>query len=307
MVLVNNLQKHDIVLPELLPPTLCRFAGNENLAIRALVLRRLPYLQHKNTELGWELFNLAMQNSTGLWQYAERCLYHAYQNHFNKFLPLLERIRREGNNEDMETWGRISALSALNGHVDFGNLLGDLKTLATTEAWQGAASVWTHPNNIKQHREQCLTGIEAGLKAGTPHAISIAQKKENIFRENTPLISIPLNLIQLYFNVCENDNEDRYHHIYGFNQWLNGISQRDPDFALAATEIHLNYIKRTKRDHYDHNNQLVQLLTRLFAEAEEREESDHGTMLNRVVSVQDLLLSLGVDSINDWLKVAERQ
>ena len=48
-------------------------------------------------------------------------------------------------------------------------------------------------------------------------------------------------------------------------------------------------------------------MTRLFAEAEEREESDHGTMLKRVVAVQDLLLSLGVNSINDWLKAAERQ
>lgn len=48
-------------------------------------------------------------------------------------------------------------------------------------------------------------------------------------------------------------------------------------------------------------------MTRLFAEAEEREESDHGAMLQRVVSVQDLLLSLGVNSISDWLKAAERQ
>ena len=48
-------------------------------------------------------------------------------------------------------------------------------------------------------------------------------------------------------------------------------------------------------------------MTRLFAEAEEREESDHGAMLKRVVAVQDLLLSLGVNSLNDWLEAAERQ
>jgi len=198
-------------------------------------------------------------------------------------------------------------LSALHGHVDFANLLDDLNTFNIIEAWQGAASVWTDLSNIKQHREQCLQGIEAGLKAGSPHAVSVAQNIEDIFRESTPPISIPLSLLQLYFNVYENDNEDRYHHIFGFDEWLNAISQRDPDFALIATEIHLDYIKRTnKRDHYDYKNQLVQLLTRLFAEAEEREESDRGAMLNRVVSLQDLMLSLGVSSINDWLKVAER-
>ena len=38
----------------------------------------------------------------------------------------------------------------------------------------------------------------------------------------------------------------------------------------------------------------------------EREESDCGAMLKRVVSLQDDLMSLGVNSINDWLKAAER-
>jgi NACHT domain len=307
MILVNNLLEHDIVIPELLPPTLCRFASNENPAIRVLILRHLAYLQYKNPEFGWKIFSLAIQDSNGLWKYAERCLYHAYREHFDKVLPLLELIRCEGNEKDMETWGRISALSALHGHVDFANLLDDLNTFNIIEAWQGAASVWTHPSNIKQHREQCLQGIEAGLKAGSPHAASVAKNMENIFRENAPPISIPLNFIQLYFNVCKNDNEDKYHHIYGFEEWLNAISQRDPDFVLRATEIYLDYIKYSMQYYYDYENQLVQLLTRLFAEAEEREESDHGAMLNRVVLLQDLMLSLGISSINDWLKLAERQ
>jgi hypothetical protein len=47
-------------------------------------------------------------------------------------------------------------------------------------------------------------------------------------------------------------------------------------------------------------------MTSLFAESEEREESDNGSMLARVVRVQDLLLSLGGNSINDWLNAAER-
>ena len=307
MILVDNLQERNIVLPELLPPTLCRFASNEHPAIRALVLRHLPYLQSKSPELGWELFDLAMQDSTGLWQYAERCLYYAYQDHFDRVLLLLERICSEGNEKDMETWGRISALSALKGHVDFFNFLDDLETLNITEAWQGATSVWTHTSNIRQYREQCLEGMEAGLKAGRPHALSAAKYVENIFRESTPPISIPLSLTQLYLNVCKNDNEDKYHHIFRFDEWLNSISQQDPDFTLAVTEIYLDYIKHTKRYHHDYKNQLVQLLTRLFAEAEEREESDQGAMLNRVVLLQDLMLSLGIRSINNWLKVAERQ
>jgi hypothetical protein len=47
-------------------------------------------------------------------------------------------------------------------------------------------------------------------------------------------------------------------------------------------------------------------MTRLFSEAEEREESDCGAMLQRVVVAQDALLSLGVNGVADWLKAAER-
>jgi hypothetical protein len=267
----------------------------------------LPYLQSLNPELGWELFHRAMKDAVGLWQCAEYCLYYGYHDHFEKVAPLLERIRREGSTKEMETWGRISALSALAGHIDIANLLGELSTLDITEAWQGAASVWTHPGNVKQHRAQCLAGIEAGLKADSPHAAAVSRHVDNIFRENMPPIAIPIELIRLCFSVFENNSEDKHHHLFGFNEWLNAISQRDPELALAATEIYLDYVSRTKPYFFDHENQLVQLVTRLFAEAEEREEFDHGAMLKRVVAVQDLLLSLGVSSINDWLKAAERQ
>ncbi|MDH5667301.1 MAG: ATP-binding protein [Nitrospira sp.] len=307
MILANNLEERGIALPELLPHTLRRFASNKHPAIRALILRRLPYLQSRNPDLGWELFHLAMQDPVGLWQHAERCLYYAYHDHFQKVSPLLERLRHEGSKKDMETWGRISALAAMTGHIDFAKLLSELITSEISEAWQGAAHVWTHPVNIKLHREQCLAGIEAGLKANSPHAMIVARQVENIFRNNAQPISIPIELIHLCFRAFEDDSEHKHHRLFGFDEWLNATSQCDPELALAATEIYLAYVRHAEPYFYDHENRLVQLMTRLFAEAEEREESDHGVMLQRVVSVQDLLLSLGVSSISDWLKAAERQ
>jgi hypothetical protein len=308
MILIDKLYDRGIELPELLPPILLRFANNENPAIRALILRRLPYLQSKNPELGWKLFRLAMQkNNVGLWRIAELCLYYAYYDHFEKVAPLLDRIFHEGEKDDMETWGRISALSAFRGHIDFSNLLDDLKTLDVTEAWKGAADVWTHPDNIKLHRDQCLAGIKAGLTTGNIHSKAVIQYVEKIFREKIPPIAIPAELIQLFFGVLENDSEDKYHSLFGFDEWLNATSQRDTEFALTATEIYLAYVSRAKPYFYDHDNQMVQLVTRLFAEAEECEESDNGEMLKRVVKVQDLLLALGVTSVNDWLIAAERQ
>jgi len=306
MILANRFQEHGVPFPDLLTPTLHRFAGNEHPAIRALILRHLPYLQGQNSELGWNLFHLVMQDATGLWKVAEACLYYAYHNHFEEVGPLLARIHNEGSGKDMETWGRISALAALSGRIDIFVLVQDLKSMDNPEAWRGAASVWTHPENIQQHREQCLTGIEAGLKANGPHAAVVAQQMERLFQKQHSMISIPIELIHLCFTIFESDSENKHDRPFGIDTWLNTTSHHNPDHALAATEIYLNYVSRTKPYLYDYENNLSQLMTRLFAEAEEREESDHGAMLQRVVSLQDMLLSLEVDGVSDWLRAAER-
>jgi hypothetical protein len=306
MILANRLQELRIPFPELLSSTLRRFAGHDCPAIRALILRRLPYLQIQNPNLGWDLFERAMQDATGLWKTAERCLYYTFHNHFDRVAPLLDRIKSEGSTKKMEIWGRISALAALSNRIDFTTWLENLKTLDATDAWRGAACVWTNTKNIIQHRNQCLAGIEAGLYANGPHAATLSQEMLKIFRNDTPVISIPIKLIHQFFSVLESDGKNNHQDIFGFGKWLYLISLRDPEEAIAAIEIYLSYIKKCKPYLYDYKNNLTQLMTRLFQEAEEREESDQGKMLQRVVSIQNTLLSLGLDSINAWLKSAER-
>lgn len=307
MIAANQLQKINAPWPELLVPTLRQFAADEHPAIRALLLRRLPYLQSLLPELGWGLFDLAMQeDATGLWTMAEPCLYHAYHKQFEIVAPWLARLYREGNGKDLETWGRISALAALSKQIDFSTFLAELTSRGDTDAWRGAASVWTHPGNVQQHREQCLAGLEIGLSTENQHAAAVARKFRNLFRKTTPLVAIPTVLIQRCFTLLETEDESSGRDVYGLDVWLNASSIRDPMYALEATEIYLNFVRSAKPYLYDHENNLTQLLTRLFAQAEEQEESDNGAMLRRVVVVQDALLALGVNGVNDWLKAAER-
>jgi hypothetical protein len=308
MILANNLQERGSEFPELLVPTLRRFADDEHPAVRSLILRRLPYLQSKVFDLGWDLFHLAMQDADRLWEIAEPCLYYAYHSHFEVVRPLLARLRSEGSGKDLETWGRISALATMTRHIDFAELLEDLKALDKTEAWQGAASVWTNFENIQQHREQCLSGLDAGLNAGATHAEAVAEQMGHLFHDKSAVIAVPIELIRRCFDVFENDGdkEKKHHRLFGFHEWLNATSQHDPEQALAATEIYLAYVSHCKPYLYDSENSLTQLMTRLFSEAEEREESDCGAMLQRVVVAQDALLSLGVNGVADWLKAAER-
>lgn len=153
MILANNFREQSSEFPRLLVPTLHCFSKDEDPAIRAMILRRLPYLQSKSFDLGWELFHLAMQDADGLWDIAELCLYHAYHNHFKIVRPLLARLRSEGVGEDLETWGRISALATMSNHIEFSEFLVDLNSLDNADAWRGAATVWANSENIRWHRE----------------------------------------------------------------------------------------------------------------------------------------------------------
>lgn len=308
MILADNFLAQDNEFPELLAPTLRRFARDKHPAVRAMILRRLPYLQSKSFDFGWDLFHLVMQDADGLWKIAERCLYYAYHRHFDVVEPLLARLRCEGRGKDLETWGRISALAAMTQHVEFNEFLNDLNALDTTEAWHGATTVWTNAENMRQQREQCFAGIKAGLNADGRHALGVAGEMARIFHYKGEVVFVPIGLLSRCFSVFENagDGEKKHPRFFGFIEWLNVISLQDPEYALAATEIYLAYVDHSKQRLYDHNDNLTQLMTRLFAEAEEREESDRGSMLQRVVAIQDTLLSLGVKEIADWLKAAER-
>ena len=307
MIMATRLHENNLTWPELLVSTLRQFAADEHPAIRALILRRLPYLQSIQSDLGWELFDLAMQEgAAGLWAMAEPCLYYAYHQKFDIVAPWLRRLYSDGQDTELETWGRISALAALSKQIDFSSFLSELISRNASQSWRGAANVWTHPGNMQQHRDQCLAGIQAGLNTSNPDAAAVARKCRSLFREKTPLVSVPTELIQRCFTVLEAETESAQREFYGFDAWLNATSTRDPMSALESTEIYLNYVRRVKPYLYDHENNLTQLLTRLFAQAEEQEELDGGAMLQRVVAVQDTLLALGVNGVNDWLKDAER-
>lgn len=306
MIIVNKYVENEFKLPELLLPTIIAFAGHENPAVRAVILSHLPYLIYKNQKIGWMIFERAMRENKRLWKIAERCLYYSYRNNLDKVTYELERLKIEGDETDMVIFGRIFSLAALTNLINFDTWLKELKEQNNRDAWRGAASVWTHTGNIQSYRDKCFAGLEAGLELGNPNAILIAHKMERIFLDNTVTINIPNNLINLCFKVLEADNNDKKERFMWFSKWLLEIAHFDPQKALFATERYLDYVKQKNIYIYDHRNHYGKLLTRLFAESEEIEAIDGGKMLSRVVVIQDILLSLGVDSVNSWLKAAER-
>lgn len=307
MILANRLDDHEIPWPEALPNALRLFAADENLPLRALMLRRLPVLQSRRTELGWELFGLLLRdNAPNLWHVAEHCLYYAYPRAFEIVAPWLARLYREGRGRGLEAWGRISALAVFSKRVDLPTFLAELAALKAEEAWRGAASVWTHPRNMLEHREECIAGLEAAFSADAPYAAAVAREIHNLFRGEGPPIFLPVELLRSTFRLLETETDYNRRDILDFDVWLNATSRRDPLYALEVAEIFFDYVRRAGIALYDHEHNLTQMLTRLFAQAEEEEESDDGAMLRRVVKIQDAMLFLNVYGMDDWLKAAER-
>ncbi|RYZ96803.1 MAG: hypothetical protein EOO68_16295 [Moraxellaceae bacterium] len=307
IILANKLAENDISWPEPLPDALRLFAADEHPAVRALLLRRMPSLQSHHSEFGWELFGLAMDKSDhGLWELAEPCLYRTYHRAFEIVAPWLERVYREGSGKELKTWGRISALAVLSNKIDLSVLLEALIKHESAEAWDGACDVWTHASNLKQHRELCLTGLEVGLGTENVHAHVVARKFPNIFREKNPPISVSIDLIRRYFCLIGTNIHSPTSDVHGFAAWLNAISLNSPSYALDACESYFDFVQRRNCSVSDFEKNLTQLLTRLFTQAEEQEESDSGAMLQRVVALQDILLALDVHGVGDWLKAAER-
>lgn len=307
MNLSNCLIKKKIQIPKKLNLLLVKFINKNNPAIKSLILRHLPVIQNKNPEFGWNLFDLVMSHGTGLWQYAENCLYYSYKKNSKLVFHYLKCIYHGGTNKDLETWGRIGALNTLAGYIDFQIFIFELNQLEKVEAWKGAFSVWTHGSNIKCCRDQCLSGLKLGLSLKNSFAKKLVHFIEDIFRYKKSTISLPVDIIELFFNIKEKDSEENFHSVSDFENWLDVISLNDPELALIASEFYLSYMSKSKSIYYDHKNRIVHLMTRLFAEAEEREDTDNGKMLFRVVKLQDLLLAMGVESMNEWLKASERQ
>ena len=89
-------------------------------------------------------------------------------------------------------------------------------------------------------------------------------------------------------------------------EWLCVFVDMEPDEALEVAEIAAKIAKARGVSPFYDPNHLGTLLTSLLREAEERERSDKGAMLARVVALQDVFLSMPTSELTGWLHAAER-
>jgi hypothetical protein len=287
--------------PVLLRPIFRQFANDPRPAVRAVMLRELPFLVYKQP-VGLETIKeLLVCEDDRILPVAESCFYRAYQSHYPEILPYLERCARSQVGEARETWGRITALSSLSGLTDLRALLSRLVQENNSNAWIGATSVWVANAHLRDKQQECFDGLTVALRQPTSHQ-QVVSGVEQLFRG--PAFPIPLTLLSALFGALKTLDED-HATVYGFEEWLCGLVSLDPDLALSGAQLYADSVAEGVVTVYDHEP-VSRLLTLLFREAEEREEVDDGITLRAVVGIQDAFLAGHLDGLESWLRDAER-
>ncbi len=302
--LANRLVEEGRELPALLAPTLRRLAQDCHPAVRAVVVRQLAYMQTK-CALGWELFDAAFYtDDQRVWSCAADTLCYATGKLFARAKPYIDCMERSEQPAVLKVWARLSALAVLNGQLAPQVLLEKLAQRAEVSAWDGAISVWVTNAGNAAHASECFTGMTVAASHAVAHA-PLLQRMRTLFRKQSPLPRIPLGLFRsVYLNGGVGPRPGN--NLAGIDEWLSRFAEIDPDQALEIAEIIASICKvRDTTPFYD-PQPLGALLTSLFREAEEREASDKGAMLQRVVALQDSFLSMPISRLSEWLQAAER-
>jgi hypothetical protein len=189
------------------------------------------------------------------------------------------------------------------GHIAWEDLLLKLRELADHDAWNGVVSVLSN-NAHTAHAELCFDGLRAAFQHASQDEM-VCRRMVALFKDHAFPTRVPIDLVQKRFLIMQRPDVKEGNSLYEFDRWLAKLSSTWPDLALEAAHCLGDFLLTQSSPFYDHKS-IGQLLTQLFREAEEREEADQGSMLRRVVSLQDRLLANGVHGLQDWLAAAER-
>ena len=296
MTLCNRLLEKEQPLPELLPFLLHHFARDSAIYVRVPVLERLPFLMHKQCDLGWQLLaDVFQEPQPRLWKYAERCLYYQYRDRFDQVEPYLNRLLHEGLEEVGGAWGRLSTLASLAGLISQEQLFDTLRK-TNSDAWVGAAQVFGANLALQEHTVKCHSGLLTVLQY-EDLSEQVVKKVEKYFGEeaNRGLLRRELALAFLdatsaFAGKCD---------VSDLLEWLGYEARRDPLSALGVAEVFAEKLEKEMNPHQLWRTQaLIAALNEILREAD---ETDDPELIQRAICLQDRFLKLDVSGIEELL------
>jgi ATPase family associated with various cellular activities (AAA) len=302
MSLCNRLLELEREPPDLMFPLLRHFACDSVQAVPAALLAGLPYLTHKRSSWGRQLFNdIFTEPQTHLWPLAERYLYRQYHEYFEYVAPLLHRMRTEAPEESAGTWGRIMTLASLSGHIDNDDLFHQLESVKSIDAREGAAQVFTSNLNNHKARELCKNGLQCFIQSGemTDHIQSIIEIAFDPKKHGRVLDeSFALRFID---SIKPSNNYVTLRHLF---DWIADRASRDPISALEVCEQLINKLSELEHPHQRWETKpLISALSSILREADDTGDE---ALIYRAVRLQDQLLMMDIHGIDEYFEQAGR-
>lgn len=273
-----------------------QLAADKAQEVRAALLWNLAYTGYKNKELGWQIFNIIFDKTqTHLWVLAERFLYNQYYENFEIVKPCLDRIKNDAINDAGATWGRISALCMIRGHINQQEFFEELKEIDTKDVWDGALSVFI-ANLEKNPDGLCQESFREFIKENKVQK-EFSDKIDRAFRLDKKGKFINIVTGKFLINSLTLD-DDKTPNMHSFIDWIEYQATINPMIALELCESLLSKLQSFEsKPRLWHSKPLISTLTTILREAD---EMDNLELINRAVRLQDQFLLMGMDGMDEY-------
>lgn len=299
--LCNRLLGAEAEVPELLYPLLRHLIKISKQAA-ITIIDAIPYITYKKPEWGFQLFSDIYDSAEPVcpWGWAQRHLYYQYNDNFKYTAPYLAKMLQSGETEAIQSWGLLSTMSHLAGHLTQDQLFENLIDINREEAWIAAAQVFE--GNLDKHTRDgmCINGMVRilELELDMPRVIS---EIEDAFDPKKRGGFVRGEFARIFIEKASIHGQRRS--IRFLLDWLADLSSRDPLSSLELLELLADKLSaESARRLYD-GKSLIQALNALLREADETDEEQ---LISRVISLQDRFLQLDLHGIEDFFNAAGR-
>lgn len=288
-------------LPERLPPLLCQLACDKRPGVRWALLRGLPPLTQSEPDLAWALLSEATAEAgSAEWEMAEQSLYYNYYRHFERVGPILDRIRINALDMAGRVYGRIGTLSMLSGHLDEEMLYGVLMN-GPSSVWAGVAEVFAVNLGDAVQGRRCEDGLVRLLTSpGVPE--EAVQQVTMVLARDETRARVPRRVVEALLQGPP-DQEEYGMRPHSVLEWAAHEASSDTLAVLGVLEQLADGFEDGRFRGLYGGRELVSALTVVLREAD---ETDDPALIDRVVTLQDRLLRLGITDVDRMLDAASR-
>lgn len=294
----GTLLRQGAALPAVVPPLLIRLAKDPVPGVRASLLDVLPYFTQFDRDRGWELAEQALAaQGTEVWERGERMLYHNYYNDYAHVAPYLDVLR--SSDLAPETFGRISMLCGLAGHLDAETVIADLVDEAAG-AWKGVTQVLMANVPNPSTRGKCVALLGRIIVETVPPQAAVQTVVYGMDEDVRP--HVPRRLVERLIELRNDEHGFRFARVA---EWIEMEAVRNPTSASEVLWLFAAALERSSAPwFYGPSDELGRALNAVLRDAD---ESDNPETVHTAVELQDKLTRLNAIDADDLFEASARR